>query len=750
MREGEPTHVSTEGLRDLPLGALGADAALELVTRTAEDLAPEAARNLVEVANGNPLALLELPLMLTESQRDGREPLEHPLAVTPALQQVFGRRVDQLPESTRVLLLLAAANDSAELTTIVRAGELLELNLSHVEPAERAGLISIRDGRFEFRHPLVRAAVYANADPVERRRAHRTLAEALFDTRARARRAWHRALAAVEPDENVAAELEATAVRSQNDSYGAARAYERAARLTPRDEARARRLLAAAREWDGAGRNEAAKRLLEEASKLTSDPAVLAGIERLLGRIATAQGEVRRATRLLERAAARLEPVDPVGAALILGDAAEPWLAAGDLDRAEDVARRAWELGRRHGDTDVRATLRYADVLGWRGEVERATELWLHAAQLSPGDDLWGRCAVAEALFSAGEDERARTELEQTIEIARASSALGLLPYALHLLSLVDLRRGRLAAAAEAAAEAHELAEALDQTGERLIAVTSLACVEALLGREAECREHIREAYELKGRLGQETYADVSEGMLELAVGHFEEAFRHFVAHAQQIGHRVEADAIAPRSFIPNLVEAAVRTGRVVEAGRALGRYEAVAERSGRASALALALRCRALLGHADRHFEAALGEHERWDNRFELARTQLAFGEHLRRAKRRAEARDQLRSAMEGFEEVSAAAWAERARTELQATGERARRRDPSTLDMLTPQELKVARLVATGLTNREVAERLFLSPKTIETHLAHVFRKIGVRTRTELAHKFRDSPDLIEAGAS
>jgi DNA-binding CsgD family transcriptional regulator len=750
MRDGEPTHVSTEGLRERRLDGVDPDAALELVARAAGDVAPEAARTLVGMANGNPLALLELPGILTESQREGREPLEHPLAMTPALQNTFGRRVEQLPEATRMVLLVAAANDSAELATIARALDVLKLDFVDVEPAERAGLVSVGDGRFEFRHPLVRAAVYATADAAGRRQAHRALAEALLDARAQARRAWHRALATVEPDEDVAAELEATALRSQRGSHAAARAYEQAARLTPEDEARARRLLAAAREWDEAGRNDAAKRLLEDASDVTANPALLAGIEHLLGRILWAQGEAKRASQLLERAAVRVEEADPERAALILADAADASLARNPA-RAEDAARRAWELGRSgQADTQIWVALRYADVLGWRAEVEQATELWLHAATIPPGDDLRTRYAVGEALFSAGEDDRARELLEETIETARAAGALGLLPSALHVLSLVELRRGRLAAAAEAAAEAHELARALAQTGERLTAVTALAWVESLLGREAECREHIREAGELKTRLGSETYSNVAEGMLELARGRFNEALRHFLTHAQELDPRVEADAIAPRSFVPSLVEAAIRSGRGDEARDFLDRYHTVAERSGRPSALAPALRCRALFDSADGPFEEALREHARWENRFELARTQLAYGERLRRRKQRAAARVQLRNARAGFEKVGAAVWAERARTELQATGERARRRDPSTLDVLTPQELRVARLVATGLTNREVGERLFLSPKTIETHLGHVFRKTGVRTRAELAHKFRDSPDLIEARTS
>jgi len=231
--------------------------------------------------------------------------------------------------------------------------------------------------------------------------------------------------------------------------------------------------------------------------------------------------------------------------------------------------------------------------------------------------------------------------------------------------------------------------------------------------------------------------------MLELSLGHFDEAIGHFEVHMDKSDRPIEADAIAPRSFVPSLVEAHVRVQRNDEARAVLEPYEAVARRSRRPSALAPAFRCRGLLDGVEQDFKRALAEHDRWDSPFERARTELVYGEFLRREKRRLEARVQLRAALATFEDTGAGVWAERARTELRATGERARRREPSTVDDLTPQELNVARLACQGLTNREIAERLFLSTKTIETHLGHVFRKTGVRTRAELAHRFRDSPD-------
>jgi DNA-binding CsgD family transcriptional regulator len=220
--------------------------------------------------------------------------------------------------------------------------------------------------------------------------------------------------------------------------------------------------------------------------------------------------------------------------------------------------------------------------------------------------------------------------------------------------------------------------------------------------------------------------------MLELGRGRLDEAIREFEGVARATWR---TDAGSPRSFLPSLIEAYARAGRTEDARTALVVYEAEAQCTGRPSAIAPALRCRGLIEADERPFLLALAEHERWDNPFEQARTQAAYGEFLRRQKRRAAARGQLRSALAAFEQVGATTWAERARTELRASGDRARRREPSTRGDLTPQELKVAGLVCEGLTNREIAERLFLSPKTIETHLVHIFQKLHVRSRIELA---------------
>jgi predicted ATPase len=204
IRDGEPAGPSTEGLEELVVRGLEAEAAVDVVAMAADDVAPETARALASLTQGNPLALLELPQMLTAEQRAGRAPLEEPLPASPTLQRAYGRRLEPLPAETRTMLLIAAASDSAELATVLPAWRLAGLDVSQLEPAERAGLVSVNRGEVEFRHPLVRAAVYANADAVERRTAHRALAQALRDSPAEGRRAWHRALATIEPDEAVA------------------------------------------------------------------------------------------------------------------------------------------------------------------------------------------------------------------------------------------------------------------------------------------------------------------------------------------------------------------------------------------------------------------------------------------------------------------------------------------------------------------------------------------------------------------
>ncbi len=310
-------------------------------------------------------------------------------------------------------------------------------------------------------------------------------------------------------------------------------------------------------------------------------------IAHLRGRLAAMRGDARVAAETLEQAAAAIEARNSEKAALILADAVEPWLEADRLDRAEAVAAKAWELDWPCGGaTEIIVTLRYADVRGWLGDVESATQLWLQAADIPTADDPSALREVAEALFSAADDERARTVAERAVQVARKRSALGVLTYALEGLALIEARSGRLRDAEEVAAEAVDLATALGRGGERLATLGVLSWIEAMLGREQSCRAHLAEVFELKAELGFRAsysgYGNVAAGLLALSLGEAEQAVADFERESREVGVRVSADAFAPRSFVLALVEAYVRVGRQREAAEALRVFEDAARRSAR------------------------------------------------------------------------------------------------------------------------------------------------------------------------
>ena len=423
-----------------------------------------------------------------------------------------------------------------------------------------------------------------------------------------------------------------------------------------------------------------------------------------------------------------------------------------DDERALAASERASALPfERGGKTEVAVLLAQGDTAGWAERFEEAAAYWRRAAELVDADDPEQMRIAGEALFSAGDDDGALRLLRRAESLARESAALGTLTIVLELLALSQTRAGDLQAAHAAATECLELMRAIGQRAEQAKALGILAWIEAMLGREPECRAHVQEAHAALRDLGYDAPPTSSGvGLLELSLGRAEAAIEALSTSLRLRRGRLDAEVIAPRPVLPSLIEALARASRTEEAEALLSDRVNVARRTGRPHAIAEFLRCAGVLHADEASFREALEWHERWPNRWQRARTELCYGELLRRLKRRADARGSLRAALEGFEAVGSELWADRARAELRATGERARRRDPSTLDELTPQELQVARLVATGLTNRDVAARLFLSPKTIETHLAHVFRKTGVRTRAALAHRFRDSPDSIAAPAS
>jgi DNA-binding CsgD family transcriptional regulator len=764
VRDGRPTMFDVAELSELRLGPLDRDAARVLLTSSAEaTIAPQVIEQLLLAAAGNPLALVEIPALLSPEQLAGTEPLGDELTTAATVERAFLRQVESLEEPSREALLVAAASDTGELDTILAALVALDIDPRSLTPSEKAALVSISGGMLEFRHPLLRAAVYRTASEVDRRAAHQALADAVGGERQLDRRAWHLAAAAPGPDDAAARALEgaALAARRRGGHAEAASAFDRAGRLSAEGFERARRLREAAADTWLVGRADDARGLLDDALDSADDPGVRAAIQHRRGVIDMWQGSPLASHALLVEEAARIEEHDPARAAKMLTDAAWACFMAAEISSGLETAERANALGTRVGgiaETLAKAVLGIALVLS--GEARRAVPLFtdylglLDSVEAAPSLGLYQPLRPDGQLLMWFEQyDRARELLARTVDSARAGSALGALPYALSVLADLDFRTGNWAAAYAGATEAVRIAEETNQTTTLAFSLGCLARLEAAQGRESDCRAHSERALEIAyPRIGAVVaLAGSGLGLLELGLGQVDQAMEQLEALARRAAeHGLKEPGVI--QWAPDLIETYVRVGRSPEAELALAQFESLARKTQRTWALAAAARCRGLLAAEDGfevEFRRALELHGRTPTPFERARTQLCLGERLRRAKRRAEAREPLRAALTTFERLGAASWSERARTELAATGETARRRDPYAAEQLTPQELQVALVVARGATNKEAGAALFLSPKTIETHLGRVYRKLNVRSRTELAHLFSREGALTEPAA-
>jgi DNA-binding CsgD family transcriptional regulator len=740
-----------EQLARLELAGLDETAAGQLLEAAPGGLDTHVAEELIAASGGNPLALLELPGLLTEGQRSGREPLPDPLPVGPALQAAFVRRAEELPVSTRRALVIAAAAGDGQQAMVAATLDREGLALEALEHAESAGFLTLDAGDLRFRHPVIRAALYAAAPPAARRSAHRSLADAAATQWLRA---WHLSATALGPDEEIAARLEEAALeaRSRGAYADAARAAERAAHLSKDDAVKARRLLAAAGNLRLAGREESALELLDRALTLEPDPRLRADIEHLRARIRLARAPSSGDRARLLAAAASVEPVDPSRATLMYLDAALTATELEDAETADAAVARMRETVRR-----TRPMLAHElDVLlsGWVDEIApdavlayspRWPELLAVADDLAVADRLV--LVAGGASYVGAEYEQARLLLVRIAEAARAASAGWILAQALAELALLDFRRSDWRSAVVEGEEALRLARETERPLDAVRALTCLVRIEGAQGREYACRRHAVEAWSVADEIGARALADwhcnVGLGLLELGLGNPDKA----VVHLELPAGDVDRGQLAPGIFraAGDLVEAYLRSGDRPKAERLLDEFERRARAADRAWALAVAARCRGLLGpddDIDRHFLAALEHHERTPVPFDRARTRLAYGERLRRARRRVEARRELRAAQDELDRIGATPWARRAQRELAASGERLATRGGEQPVELTPQELQLAQIVAAGATNKEAAAALFVSPKTVEAHLGTIYRKLGLRSRTELAARLATHP--------
>ena len=727
---------------ELRLTGLDADAAAALLTeQSPAGLAPNVRARLIEATHGNPLALLELPSSLNADQLAGRAPLPDPLPVSAGVERVFLERVRRLPESTQTLLLAAAAEETGDLAVILRAGRALGTGVEAFGMAETAGLVRIAEGRIRFHHPLVRSAVYRGATFSQRQAIHQGLAAALEGEEHADRRAWHRAAAATEPAPEVADELERSAERARRRSgyAAAARALERSAALTAAEKLRSRRLVDAADAAWLAGQPDRALGLLDRAAGGVSEPRLRADIAHLRGVIELRRGVPADAFTILTAGAAEVAPVDPVKALAMLLPASEAASYAGDVALTIEAARRASALPRGEQRIDqftVGLLVGIGSIL--EGDTARGAPLLREAVVLAQTFDDPSRLGFAGAAARyLGDDTATHDFYGRAVARARATGELVLLPYLLESLAVAEVAAGRYAAATASASEGLRLARETGQESSVCRNLSTLALLAAMQGHEDACRSYAAEALEHavpRGLRLQAASATWALALLDLASSRPAEALARLetLTAGSETGHPV----IALLS-VPDLVEAAVRANQTERGQTALAGFEQWATHTAPPWALALVPRCRGLLSAgaaADRHFTEALRLHGPSSRPFDRARTQLLYGEALRRARRRVDAREHLRAALTTFEQLGASPWAERARTELRVSGETARRRDPSTLDQLTPQELQIVRFVGQGATNREVAAQLFLSPRTIDYHLRQVFTKLGISSRAEL----------------
>jgi len=743
LRAGEERLEALSGFPELHVGPLPPEAQKELLEMAAGGRVPEpTSRRVLAEAAGHPLALVELGSELAEGRGAPDTLPGQPLRLGERLELLYLDRVRELPSAARTLLVLAAAEQLGEPETVWRAAEALG-----VDPGV-AGLLEVRrmlslSPRVAFSHPLMRAAAYWGAPPGERRRVHAALAAVTSPSTDPDRRAWHLAEATEGPDEEVARELDASADRARRrGGWENEQAFlERAAQLTADPVRRAERRLGAAEAGLVAGDINGADALAEQAAPHLTQPLMRARARRVHGLRLQVQGQTAEAVRTL------------VDAALEMGTA--------DPGRAHDTMLEAFSA---------------AQLDGWFGpenaEVALAVRRMPRPAAEAPGDGLLegfaaiheGRTAEGYALLHKGVrsladahdspddtlprliawlqaagllfDHSAWADLEHRwVPALRERGAVTTLIPVLFSLGYNHLRAGRLSAAETALVEGRALA---DGAGNR-------EWLDGFDGSEIlllALRGSVSEGRGLAARLLAEPipkqWRDVTHlavAVLELGAGRYDAA----------LDAALEAQALWPLLSPEDAVEAAVRCGRPEIARAALDDFAPLAAAGGTPWALGVVARCQALLAGddigADHDYQQSIKYFQDTPVVLALARSRLVYGEWLRRQRRRRDARDQLRSALESFERMGAHGFAGRARSELAATGEHAMKRTHQAGPQLTPQETQIARLAAGGATNREIATQLFLSAATVDYHLRKVYRKLAVPRRAGLTRALLDA---------
>jgi DNA-binding CsgD family transcriptional regulator len=736
LRETFETPLRSPQPREIQVGPLSDKDSADLLASIAPDLDPQTRRLILDEAQGNPLALRELPRAFRLQGADGREGALRSIPLTDRLERTFSAQAGQLPKLTQAALLVIALDTDPTLSDVLAAIAKLageEVTIDVLQPALDAGLITVAGSAARFRHPLMRSAVDQAATVVQRRNAHLAFAEATADPD---RRAWHRAKAVLGEDEGAAADLEIVAGRAQDRGAPATAlgALELAASLTPRGPDRARRLLAAAELAFQLGDQPAVGRLLDSAARLelsSRDAARMTwlreifhdgapgdpnAIARLVGvaHEAADGGDRDLALNLLQGAALRCWWADPGAAAKRLV-----------IDAVEQIA----------GDVlDPRAL----EILALAAPVDAASRIAsrVHEAAQVDDADPYRTQVLAFAAYAAGDRAEAIELMDRAAPILRAEGRLGLLAQLLAVRAWAGINTGQLREAIGTAEEANQLAIETSQPIWTAISQLGRAALAGLQGEETTAEELIAGATEPLASLGLSIVpakAEFARGVTHLTAGRHSEALDHFKRMFDPHGpayHEVVALAAAPY-----VIECAVRGGRNDEARRLMTLLEELGRRTP-AALVHVGLRfARALLAgeaEAQELYELALDAEPKWP--FDFARLELSYGGWLRRQRRITESRPHLRAARDMFDTLGVQPWADKARAELRASGETIPETERAPRQPLSPQELQIAQMAASGLSNREIADRLFLSHRTVGAHLYRAFPKLGIASRSEL----------------
>lgn len=737
LREGTASALDTAGLPERRLEPLDDAAAAMLIDHRAPDLPMEVRRRLLDAAAGNPLALEELPAAVAAERLPTGVLLSQPLPLTVRLERAFAAQVSTLPDEARVALLVAAADEGGIVAEVLAATWQVvgkAVNEEALEPAVAARLVTIRDGRLAFRHPLVRSAIYQAAAPRERRAAHGGLARILADTPGRS--LWHRAAAAVGPDEAVASALEAGAedARTRGAIAVAVATLERAAELTEDRQRRGRLLLRAGELGFDLGKRSLIVGLVRQAESVGLGALELGRLMWIREMVEPSDlGDAPRLRLLIDLTeSARTAGDTELALNLLWLAATRCWWAHAGQDERDLVLAAAERMGSADDDP------RLVGILAYAAPLDRGTVVIDHLSRVAAGEDVVTARLMGSAATVVGAFDLALPFLTGAAANLRSHGRLGHLPRVLVAQAWAAMYVSDWGVALPIAEEATRLAaetnDAVFGAGGRVVQ----AMVAAMRGEAETAEALVTEVERIAVPLGARfllAMGQLARGVAALGSGQHGEAYeqlrRLFDPHDHVFHHFIRYWALG------DLADGALHGGHT-EAARALiaevGPYADVSP----SKVIQINLRyARAVLADdsaAEALFDAAFSaDLSRWP--FARGRLLLAYGAWLRRARRVAESRAPLRAARETFDAAGAIPWAERARQELRAAGESSRHRQPEARDLLTAQELQIARMAAEGLSNRAIGQQLFLSHRTVGSHLYHIFPKLGVTSRSRLA---------------